>query len=120
MPILLVFLGGGAGATLRHGVNVASLRWLGPGWPFGTFAVNVAGSFAMGLLVGWLARHGGSNELRLTFATGLLGGFTTFSAFSIDALTLWERGGLGGAVLYVLASVGLSLVAALAGLGLTR
>lgn len=119
MSTLLVFLGGGVGATLRHGVNLATLRWLGPGWPYGTFAVNVVGCFAMGCLVGWFARRGGGNELRLLLATGLLGGFTTFSAFSLDVLNLWETGALR-ALFYVAASVALSLAAAAAGLGLVR
>lgn len=120
MSTLLVFLGGGLGAALRHGVNGATLRWLGPGWPYGTFAVNVVGSLAMGLLIGWLVRRGGSAELRLTLATGVLGGFTTFSAFSLDALSLWERGEAFGAAVYVVGTVALSLVAVLIGLGLAR
>ena len=120
MSSLLVFLGGGAGAVLRHGVNAASLRWFGPAWPYGTFAVNVAGSLAMGLLIGWLVRRGASNDLRLALATGLLGGFTTFSAFSLDALNLWERGAAAGAAAYVLGTVALSLLAVALGLAVMR
>ena len=125
MSWLLVFVGGGTGAALRHGVNLAAFRLLGPGWPAGTFIVNVAGSLAMGLLIGWLARHdvlsgGGSNELRLALTTGLLGGFTTFSAFSLDAVALWERGAVASAAIYVLASVVLSIVAMFVGLSLAR
>ena len=120
MSTFLVFLGGGVGAALRHGVNVAALRALGPGWPYGTFAVNVVGSFAMGLLIGWLVRNGASHEVRLTVATGVLGGFTTFSAFSLDALDLWERGEPALAALYVAATVALSLAAVVVGLGLVR
>ena len=120
MSYLLVFLGGGIGAALRHGVNVVTLRAFGPGLPWGTFAVNVAGSLAMGLLVGWLAMRAAPNEWRLFAATGLLGGFTTFSAFSLDLANMMERGELGWAVGYVLASVGVSLFALFAGLALVR
>lgn len=115
--ILLVFLGAGLGGVARHGVNVASLRVFGPGFPWHTLAVNVAGSLAMGLLAGWLALRAdwtASAEVRLFAATGLLGGFTTFSAFSLDAWLLWERGEAGLAAAYVVASV----FASLAGLGL--
>ena len=120
MSTLLIFLGGGAGAVLRHAVNGVALRLVGPAWPAGTFAVNVLGSFAMGLLVGWLVRNNVPSELRLTLATGLLGGFTTFSAFSLDAVNLWQRGEIASAALYVGASVTLSLAASAAGLGLAR
>ena len=117
---LLVFLGGGAGAVLRHGVNGVALRWFGPGLPVGTLAVNVIGSLAMGLLIGWLAREGGMAGTRLLLATGLLGGFTTFSAFSLDVANLWGRGEAGLALGYVAASVGLSIAAVFAGLALMR
>lgn len=110
MPTFLVFLGGGIGAALRHGVNRLALAWFGPGFPVGTMIVNVLGSLLMGLLVTLLAEGpAASQNLRLFLATGLLGGFTTFSAFSLDALTLWERGQPGAAAAYVLGSVLLSL-----------
>ena len=113
---LIVFLGGGLGAALRHGVNRLSLAWFGPSFPVGTLFVNVAGCLAMGLLIGILAAmEPVSNNLRLFLATGILGGFTTFSAFSLDALTLYERGQIGLALGYVAASVVLSLAAVAAG-----
>jgi CrcB protein len=118
---LIVFLGGGIGAALRHGVNRVSLAWFGPGFPVGTLLVNIVGSLAMGLLIGiFAAMEPVSNNMRLFIATGILGGFTTFSAFSLDALTLWERGELGLAALYVVASVLLSLAAIGAGFFLSR
>lgn len=120
---LLVFLGAGIGGVLRHGVNLAALKWLGPSFPFGTLAINVVGSGAMGLLAGWLAFKAGegwSQPARLFLATGVLGGFTTFSAFSLDAVLLWERGDLAAAAFYVLGSVVLSLAALVAGLALVR
>jgi fluoride exporter len=121
MHYVLVFLGGGIGAALRHGVNRASLAWLGPGFPWGTLAVNVLGSFAMGLLAGlFLARSGIGEEARLFLATGILGGFTTFSAFSLDASLLWQRGDYGPLALYVGGSVLLSIAALFAGLAMVR
>ncbi len=91
---LIVALGGGIGAALRHGVNLLTLRWFGPNFPYGTLTVNVAGSLIMGLFIGWLLRYnpGTSAGLRLFVATGILGGFTTFSAFSLDMALLWEKG----------------------------
>ena len=84
---LAVAAGGALGAAMRHGVSLMALRHLPSGWPHGTFAVNIIGSFAMGFLISWLAfrGQGGPQELRLFLATGLLGGFTTFSAFSMIA-----------------------------------
>jgi CrcB protein len=112
VEFLLVFMGSGIGGMARHGVGLVSLRWLGPAFPFGTLAVNVVGSALMGLVVGLLATaHVTSQETRLFLATGLLGGFTTFSAFSLDAVALWERGDHGLAIAYALASVVLSLTA---------
>lgn len=119
--LLLVALGGGIGAGLRHLVGVAALRLLGPGFPWGTFAVNVAGSFAMGVFIAWLARHVGNlQDLRYFVATGVLGGFTTFSAFSLDVAVMWERGDAGLAGAYIAGSVVLSLAAIFAGLWLVR
>ena len=120
-PWLLVAFGGALGSVARHGVNVASARLFGFGFPFGTLTVNVAGGLVMGLLAGLFAlKTGASQNLRLFLMTGVLGGFTTFSAFSLDAMTLWERGEGGLAALYVAASVGLSIGAVAAGLALAR
>lgn len=110
MHYLVVFLGGGIGAALRHGINRLAMSWFGTGFPVGTMVVNVAGSLLMGLLISLLAEGPpASQTLRLFLATGVLGGFTTFSAFSLDALTLWERGQPGLAAAYVLGSLLLSL-----------
>ena len=118
---LLVFLGGGIGAGGRHLVSLWTLRQFGPAFPLGTLLVNIFGSLAMGLLIGWLVHRGGaSNNMRLFFATGVLGGFTTFSAFSLDFANLWERGALGEAALYVVLSVALSIFAVFIGLWLAR
>lgn len=111
----VVFLGAGLGGALRHGVNLASARLFGGAFPFGTLAVNVIGGLAMGLLVGYFAFQGqASQSWRLFLTTGILGGFTTFSAFSLDAVLLWQRGEPGQAVVYVL----VSLVGAIGGLAL--
>ena len=121
MLYLIVFLGAGIGGALRHGVNVGTARLLGLGFPFATLAVNVAGSFAMGLLAGYFAyRTGVSQHMRLFLTTGLLGGFTTFSAFSLDTALLIERNAFAQAAIYVLASVLVSLLAVFAGLALFR
>ena len=117
----LVALGGGIGAACRHLVNLGAHRLLGPGFPAGTMAVNILGSLLMGLLAGWLAlRASGSQDVRLFLGTGVLGGFTTFSAFSLDAAELWQRGAPESAAFYVLGSVFLSIAALLAGLWLVR
>lgn len=120
MHWLLVFIGGGLGAMTRHGINRAGLALLGPGFPWWTLAINVTGSFAIGLLAGLFGALESGQNLRLFVTTGFLGGFTTFSAFSLDALILWERGAALQASLYVLGSVILSLLAAAAGLMVTR
>jgi fluoride exporter len=120
---LLVFLGAGIGGSLRHGVNVGCARVCGTAFPWGTLTVNVLGSFIMGALAGWLAFEAGegwSQPLRLFLTTGILGGFTTFSAFSLDAVLIWERGQNGLAATYVAASVLLSIAGLVAGLGLVR
>ncbi len=118
---LLVAAGGAIGALLRHVSGTAALRLLGPAFPWGTLLVNVAGSFAMGLLIGILARmSSGGEAVRLFLATGVLGGFTTFSAFSLDAVALYERGELAAAGGYVIASVALSIAALALGLALVR
>ena len=120
---LLVFLGGGVGASFRHGVNVAVFRAFGPGFPWATLIVNVSGSFLMDLFVGYLAfRAGGglTQHARLFLATGVLGGYTTFSAFSMDAALLMERGEMSQALAYVLGSVLLSILGLFMGLWLVR
>jgi CrcB protein len=121
--LLLVFLGAGLGGALRHVVNGAVGRALGAEFPWGILSINVAGSLAMGLLAGLLAFFDGehwSQPARLFMTTGVLGGFTTFSAFSLDAVLLLERGEWGQAVAYVVASVALSIGACLVGLALMR
>lgn len=119
--LLLVAAGGALGAALRHLVNLGSLRLIGPGFPWGTMAINLAGSFAMGVFVGWMAGRGhASNELRLFIATGILGGFTTFSAFSLDVATLYERGAFAPAFAYAGVSVIGAILALFAGLLLMR
>jgi len=118
--LLLVVVGGGIGAGIRHLTNMGALRLAGPNFPWGTMAINIVGSFAMGLFIAVLARRGGSNELRLFVATGILGGFTTFSAFSLDFATLWERGATLPAFGYALASVIGAIIALFLGLWLAR
>jgi len=121
MGFLIVFLGGGIGAALRHGVNLASARLLGTAFPYHTLIINVTGSLVMGLIAGYFALKGdASQSWRLFLTTGILGGYTTFSAFSLDAALLYERGELGLAALYVLASVALSIGGLFAGLALVR
>jgi CrcB protein len=120
--LALVMVGGSVGAGLRHLVNLAAMRLFGLTFPWATLTVNVVGGFLMGLLAGWIGArgHGGGQDIRLFLATGVLGGFTTFSAFSLDAVTLWERGSPGTAVGYVALSVAFSIVALAAGLALAR
>lgn len=121
MGYLLVFLGGGLGAMLRHGVNLGAARWLGTNFPWGTFCVNVTGSLIMGLIAGWFAlKADASQGARLFLTTGILGGYTTFSAFSLDTALLYERGELGLAVAYVAGSVALSIAGLFAGLWIVR
>jgi fluoride exporter len=121
MGFLIVFLGGGIGAALRHGVNLMSARLLGTGFNYATLFENVSGSLVMGLLVGYFAFAGGASQhWRLFLTTGILGGYTTFSAFSLDSVLLYERGELGLAALYVVLSVGLSIAGLFAGLALMR
>ncbi|MBX9932748.1 MAG: fluoride efflux transporter CrcB [Methylobacterium sp.] len=119
MSYLLVFLGAGLGGVMRQGVNVASTR-LGSGFPYGTFCINVLGSLAMGLVIGWFALRGDGMQARLFVTTGVLGGFTTFSAFSLDAVTLLERGETNAALIYVLGSVIVSIGALFVGLSAMR
>lgn len=121
MEYLIVFAGAGIGGALRHGVNLASERLFGSGFPYGTLFVNIAGSLLMGLLAGYFATRAGiPQHVRLFLTTGVLGGFTTFSAFSLDAALLIERHAYWSAAAYMLGSVILSLVALFAGLSLFR
>ena len=118
-PLLQVALGGAIGASARYLTGLAAARLLGKGFPWGTLIVNIAGSFLMGVLVIVLL-HLSANRFAPLLMTGLLGGFTTFSAFSLDAVTLYERGQLGLAASYVGASVILSIAALFAGLAVAR
>jgi len=121
MLYLIVFAGAGIGGALRHGVNVGAVKLFGYGFPFGTLIVNVLGSFLIGLLAGWFAfRPGVPQDMRLFLTTGILGGFTTFSAFSLDAALLIERNAYALAAAYLLGSVTASLVALFLGLALFR
>ena len=118
---LIVALGGAVGASLRHLTSLLTLRWFGPNFPWGTLTVNIVGSFLMGVFIELLARKfDSSQELRLLIATGIMGGFTTFSAFSLDVAVMWERGATLTAAGYVLASVMLSILALFAGLAVIR
>jgi len=119
--VLLVALGGAIGSALRYLVSLAAAWLFGVGFPWGTLAVNIAGSLAMGLVIGLAAsKFQLTNELRVFIATGVLGGFTTFSAFSLDFALLFERRDYGLAGLYLAGSVGLSILALFAGLYLVR
>ena len=120
--LILVALGGAIGAGTRHLVNFAALRLLGPNFPVGTLTVNIVGGLLMGLCAGYFALFysGGGQNLRLFLTTGILGGFTTFSAFSLDAVMLWERGDVLASFGYVAASVVLSIAALLLGLFIMR
>ena len=121
MGFLIVFLGGGIGAASRHGINLLAARMLGTGFPYGTILINVVGSLAMGLIAEFFALKGGlPQHWRLFLTTGILGGFTTFSAFSLEAALLYERGELVGAATYVVASVVLAIGALFAGLAIVR
>ena len=122
MNAALVFLGGGIGSLLRFGVYHLARMWLPPSFPFGTFLVNVVGGLLAGVVAGTMLQRsgGGADPLSLFVMTGLLGGFTTFSAFSVDAVLLWQRGQQGAAAAYVLASVLLALAGVAAGLGAVR
>jgi CrcB protein len=118
---LIVFLGGGVGAAIRHGVNIAGLRMLGPNFPYATVFINITGSIIMGMTVAYFAFKGdASQHWRLFLTTGVLGGYTTFSTFSLDAALLYERDQFMLAAIYVLASVILSLIGLFAGLAAVR
>ena len=118
---LIVFLGGGVGAALRHGINLITARLLGGYFPYATLIENVTGSLVMGLLAAYFAfKSGAPQHLRLFLTTGILGGYTTFSAYSLDVALLYERGEPALAALYALASVVLAVGGLFAGLALVR
>lgn len=121
MGYLIVFLGAGIGGALRHGVNLSAARLFGYGFPFGTLIVNVLGSFLIGVLAGYFAFRTGVNQhLRLFLTTGILGGFTTFSTFSLDAAVLVERHSYAMAAGYIVVSVALALSGLFFGLAMFR
>ncbi|MEL0156027.1 MULTISPECIES: fluoride efflux transporter CrcB [unclassified Sphingopyxis] len=115
-----VMVGGAIGAGARHLVGQILLARLGPGFPWWTLSVNIAGSLMMGLLIGWLARSGGSDQARLFLGVGVLGGFTTFSSFSMEFWTLFERGQMAQAAAYVGASVIIGIAACGVGMVMMR
>ena len=119
MLYAIVFIGAGIGGALRHGVNIAATRLFGLGFPYGTLIVNVVGSFVMGALAGYFAfRPGISQHMRLFLTTGILGGFTTFSTFSLDAALLIERNKQALAAGYIVGSVVLGLAGLFVGLSI--
>jgi len=121
MGFLIVFVGGGIGAALRHGFNLAFARLFGTAFPHATVFENVSGSVVMGVLVAWFAFRGGiPQHWQLFLTTGILGGYTTFSTFSLDVAVLYERGEIALAALYVLLSVALSIGGLFGGLALVR
>lgn len=121
MNYLIVFIGAGIGGALRHGVNAGTMRLLGPNFPWWTLAINIIGSLVMGLVAGYFAMRGEASQAwRLFLTTGVLGGFTTFSAFSLDTAMLYERGAIGQLAFYVLGSVVLSIGAVFVGLAIMR
>ena len=121
MGYAVVFIGAGVGGTIRHFMNIHVARMLGTHFPWHTFVINITGSLVMGLVAGWFAMKGaGEGHLRLFLATGILGGYTTFSAFSLDAVLLWERGERLLAAAYVGGSVALSILGLVIGLWTMR
>ena len=118
----IVFIGGGIGSALRYGVGRASIAMIGPSYPAGTLFVNIFGCVLMGTIAGWLAFRdpGMAQSAKLFLVVGVLGGFTTFSAFALDTVALWERGVTTTTVIYVLASVIGSIAALFIGLALAR
>lgn len=119
---LWVALGGAAGSVARYGLGVQAGRWLGHGWPYGTFIANVFGGLMMGVLAGWLAHRGGADQerWRLLLGVGVLGGFTTFSAFSLETALMIERREWAPAAAYAGLSAVLAVAAVFAGLWLSR
>jgi len=120
--VLLVAVGGAVGAVARYALGTQTLRLWGSGWPYGTFSVNILGGLLMGLLAGYLAHRGGADQerLRVLLGVGVLGGFTTFSAFSLEAALMIGKRAYGQAFAYTSASVLLSIAALFMGLYLSR
>ena len=120
--MIYVFLGGGLGSLARYLVGVQATRTFGFGWPFGTFIVNIVGGFVMGALVGFLAHRGGADQdkWRVLIGVGVLGGFTTFSSFSLEAALMIERRQYAEASVYAFSSVALAITALFAGLMMSR
>ena len=119
-PVLLVGTGGFAGAVLRYAAGLLAQRWLPAGFPFGTFVVNVTGCFAMGVLAAWFDRQGAGPGVRLLVLTGLLGGYTTFSAFAFETLALARGGSVAAAVVNAAGQVLAGLCAVALGAALAR
>lgn len=121
-PYFLVAAGGALGSMARYGTGVLVGRAWGSSFPLATMLINISGSLAMGLFIGWLARTtpGWQADARLFVAIGVIGGFTTFSSFSLDAISMLERGEVGPALFYVLGSVVVGIAALYAGLLLVR
>jgi CrcB protein len=122
MPLLFVMIGGALGAGIRHQVGRLSLALLGPGFPWGTWFINLSGGLFMGLLVGTLARHASPSgeSWRLLVGVGVLGGYTTFSTFSLEAANMIQRGDWGTAILYATSSAVGAILLLFAGLWLAR
>ena len=120
MGYLVVFVGAGIGGSIRHGMNIWVAHFLGTHFPWHTFVINILGSLVMGLVAGWFIDHRDEGHLRLFLATGILGGFTTFSAFSLDAVLLWERHEYLMAALYIGGSVAGAIAGLMFGLWVVR
>jgi fluoride exporter len=120
MPVLLVMLGGALGAGARHLLNDALLAWLGRGFPWGTLIVNILGGLAAGVLMGVLVRHAAPEPWRLFLGVGLLGGFTTFSAFSVEVVAMAKAGQPTLAIGYAALSVGAATAAVVVGAAIAR
>jgi len=121
IPYAVVFVGAGIGGALRHAVNVLASRAMRPDLPVATFAVNLVGSLAAGVIAGYLAPRGeDATTIRLFAMTGVLGGFTTFSAYSLELTRMMERGAMSTAFVYAAGSILLSVLAVFAGFAITR
>jgi CrcB protein len=121
MNFLIVFLGAGIGGAFRHGVNILAAKWWTIGFPIGTLTINVLGSLLMGVLAGYFSLRGDASQAwRLFLTTGILGGFTTFSTFSLETALLYQRGALNAAIGYAVSSVILSLIGVFFGLAVMR
>lgn len=121
LSLVLVFVGGGLGSMARHLTGRASLALFGPSFPYGTLGINVLGSFAMGVVAGWFALRGHADQsVRLFLTTGIIGGFTTYSTFSLETALLWERGDVLSVMFYVGGTLLLGFVGIFGGLALVR